>query len=90
MGFSLCPERGHEGRTRKVPQEDRCSSMYINCYDLSSYTCTHLHCSPFVFLSNIWLSILAIARIGSSLLATSDILPRRRARGLEGRDKSEG
>jgi hypothetical protein len=34
MGFSLCPERGHEGRTREVPQEDRCSSMYIDHYAL--------------------------------------------------------
>jgi hypothetical protein len=34
MGFSLCPERGHEGRTREVPQEDRCSSMYINYHAL--------------------------------------------------------
>jgi hypothetical protein len=29
MGFSLCPERGHEGRIREVPREDRCSSMYL-------------------------------------------------------------
>jgi hypothetical protein len=28
--FSIHPERGHEGRIREVPQEDRCSSMYID------------------------------------------------------------
>jgi hypothetical protein len=28
--FSIHPEGDHEGRTREVPQEDRCSSMYIN------------------------------------------------------------
>ncbi len=28
MGFSLCPERGHEGGIREVPWEDSCSSMY--------------------------------------------------------------
>jgi hypothetical protein len=32
MGLSLNPERGHEGRIRKVLQEDRCSSMYSNYY----------------------------------------------------------
>ncbi len=26
------PERGHEGHIREVPQEDRCSNMYINLY----------------------------------------------------------
>jgi hypothetical protein len=25
-----CLERGHEGRIREVPREDRCSSMYID------------------------------------------------------------
>jgi hypothetical protein len=34
MGFSLYPERGHEGCICEVPQEDRCSSMYINYYAL--------------------------------------------------------
>jgi hypothetical protein len=48
MGFSLCPERGHEGRTHEVPQEDRCSSMYINFHALSSYICTHSHCNPLI------------------------------------------
>jgi hypothetical protein len=28
--FSIHPEEGNEGCTREVPQEDRCSSMYIN------------------------------------------------------------
>ncbi len=32
MGRSLSLERGHEGRIRKVPLEDRCSSMYSNYY----------------------------------------------------------
>ncbi len=41
MGFSICPERGHEGHTREVPQEDRCSSMYMDYYAWSS--CTYLH-----------------------------------------------
>ncbi len=36
VGFSLCPERGHKGRIREVPQEIGCSSMYINYYALSS------------------------------------------------------
>ncbi len=36
MGFSLCPERGYEGRIREVPQEDGCSSMYIDYYALLS------------------------------------------------------
>jgi hypothetical protein len=35
MGFGPCPERGHEGRTREVPQEDHCSSMNIDHYELS-------------------------------------------------------
>jgi hypothetical protein len=35
MGFSLCPEQGHEGCICEVPQD--CSSMYINYYALSSY-----------------------------------------------------
>jgi hypothetical protein len=34
--FSIHPEQGHEGRTRKVPQEDQCSSMYIGI----------MHCWP--------------------------------------------
>ncbi len=36
MWFSLCTEQGHEGRICEVPQEDHCSSMYINYYALSS------------------------------------------------------
>jgi hypothetical protein len=48
MGFSLCPERGHEGRIRKVPQEDRCSSMYISYYALLS--CIYMY-SRFMLLS---------------------------------------
>jgi hypothetical protein len=48
MGFSLCPERGHEGRTREMSQEDRCSSMYINYYALSS--CIYMY-SRFMLLS---------------------------------------
>jgi hypothetical protein len=43
MGFSLCPERGHEGRIREVPQEDCCSSMYINYHALWSCIYVHLH-----------------------------------------------
>jgi hypothetical protein len=34
IGLSLSPEQGHEGRVRKVPQEDRCSSMYSNYMQL--------------------------------------------------------
>ncbi len=30
------PERGHEGRTREVPQEDRCSNMFIDYHALLS------------------------------------------------------
>jgi hypothetical protein len=48
MGFSLCLERGHEGHSREVPQEDRCSSMYINCYALLS--CAYMY-SRFMLLS---------------------------------------
>jgi hypothetical protein len=36
MGFSLCPERGHEGCICEVPHEDGCSSMYIDYYGLLS------------------------------------------------------
>jgi hypothetical protein len=36
MGLSLCPEEGHKGLNREVPQEDRCPSMYIDYYALSS------------------------------------------------------
>ncbi len=28
--FSIHPKGDHEGRTREVPQEDRCLSIYIN------------------------------------------------------------
>jgi hypothetical protein len=31
-GVSICPERDHAGRARKVPQEDRSPSMYIDQY----------------------------------------------------------
>ncbi len=48
MGFSLCPERGHEGRICEVPQEDHCSSMYISYYALLS--CTYMY-SCFMLLS---------------------------------------
>jgi hypothetical protein len=41
MVFSLCPDRGHEGCIREVPQEDRCSSIYINYYALSP--CIYMH-----------------------------------------------
>jgi hypothetical protein len=40
MGLSLCPERGHEGRIRKVLQEDCCSSMYSNYY---AFVVLYLH-----------------------------------------------
>jgi hypothetical protein len=32
VGLSLSPERGHKGRIREVPKEDRCSIMYNNIY----------------------------------------------------------
>ncbi len=59
MGLSLCPERGHEGRIREVPREDRCSSMYIDYYALLSCNCIYSHCYPLALLSSIWLSMLA-------------------------------
>jgi hypothetical protein len=43
MGFSLCLEWGHEGRIHEVPQEDCCSSMYINYYAFCpESTCIHI------------------------------------------------
>jgi hypothetical protein len=60
MGFSLCPERDHEGCIRQVPQEDRCSSMYIDHYALLSCNCKYSRHDLHVLLSSIWLSILAI------------------------------
>jgi hypothetical protein len=36
MGFSLYREQGRKGRTHEVPQEDRCSSIYIDYYALPS------------------------------------------------------
>ncbi len=57
MGFSLSPERGHEVRTREVPQEDRCSSMYTNCYAFLS--CTHMY-ELLARLFGIRLSVFAI------------------------------
>jgi hypothetical protein len=41
MGFSLSLERGHEGCTREVLQEDRCSSMYSNYYAFTTYIFMH-------------------------------------------------
>ncbi len=61
MGFSLCPERGHEGCIREVPQEDGCSSMYIDYYALSS--CINMYSRSkirFVQLFSIRLSVFAI------------------------------
>ncbi len=60
MGFSLCLERGHEGRIREVPREDCCSSMYIDYYALLSCNCKYSRHDLHVLLSSIWLSILAI------------------------------
>jgi hypothetical protein len=60
MGFSIRPEGGHEGRIHEVPQEDRCSSMYIDYYALSSCTCTYSHYDLLVFQSSTQLLIFAI------------------------------
>ncbi len=49
MGLSSSPERGHEGRICKVPQEGRCSSMYSNVMHLSSCVFTY-SCIVLLFL----------------------------------------
>jgi hypothetical protein len=53
MGLSTCLERGHEGCICEVPQEDRCSSKYIDHYALLSYNCKYSHHDLHVLLSNI-------------------------------------
>jgi hypothetical protein len=53
MGFSLCLERGHEGRICVVPREDRCSSMYIDHYALLSCNCKYSRHDLHVLLSSI-------------------------------------
>jgi hypothetical protein len=61
MGFSLSPERGHEGCIREVPQKDGCSSMYIDYYALSSFIYMYSRFMiRFVRLFSIRLSVFAI------------------------------
>jgi hypothetical protein len=55
MGFSLCPEQGYEGRICEVPEEDGCSSMYIDYYALSS--CIYMYSRFMIRLFDIHYSV---------------------------------
>ncbi len=46
VSVPLSPEQGHEGHTREMLQEDRCSSMYSNYMHLLSCNIMYSHIVP--------------------------------------------